>query len=107
MQYARAQLAVTQELVSRLEKYSSAVEAVVEDKEARIKERASAGQIVLYFRLARSRNEEAKNGVGRALAALREAMGAGPDCCFEVPNEDWFRVQPKGQPPNFGRVQIA
>jgi hypothetical protein len=99
VQYARAQLAVTQELVSRLEKYSSAVEAVVEDKEARIKERASAGQIVLYFRLARSRNEEAKNGVGRALAALREAMGAGPDCCFEVPNEDWFRVQPKGQPP--------
>lgn len=101
--YARAQLTVTQELVNRLEKYQL-VGAAVKDPEARIKQRAAASQVVIYYQLARSRHEEAKNGVARALAALREAMGAGCDCNFDVPSENWFRVN--GEPP-FAQLQVC
>lgn len=97
-QYANAQLAVTQDLITRLKKYNDAVEAVLDDKEARVKDRSAAGRIAIYYRLARSKNEEAKAGVERARAALREAMGAGPEVCFQISGEDWFRVTAKGQP---------
>jgi hypothetical protein len=39
----------------------------------------------VYLRLAQTKQVEAAKGSRRALVALREAMGFGPDFCFDVP----------------------
>lgn len=41
-------------------------------------------KIAVYLPLGRGRREEARQGSARALAALREAMGAGPDFCLTL-----------------------
>jgi outer membrane protein TolC len=42
-----------------------------------------------YTEVTQGRRAEAEQGRQRALAALREAMGLGPDCPLEVPARDW------------------
>jgi outer membrane protein TolC len=39
---------------------------------------------LVYLRLAQTKQIEARLGIKRALALLREAVGAGPGCCVEV-----------------------
>jgi outer membrane protein TolC len=41
-------------------------------------------RLEVYIRLAQAKREDAVQGYQRALAAVREAIGAGPDCCLEI-----------------------
>src|SRR5262249_5029960 len=46
---------------------------------------ADVRRATVYLRLAKTKQIQAEQGVKRALAALKEAIGLGPEVCLEVP----------------------
>jgi outer membrane protein TolC len=44
-------------------------------------------RLEVYIRLAQARREEAVTGYQRAVAAVREAVGVGPDCCLDLAHQ--------------------
>jgi outer membrane protein TolC len=48
----------------------------------------------VYMSLGRGRQQEALQGYNRAVAALREAMGVGPDFCLHLADTGMHRVTP-------------
>jgi outer membrane protein TolC len=79
--YARQQSEVADNVVRNLRFWQERVKDLVE-KEGGGREvnQDTVDRLTIYLRMAESRQAEASVGVERALAALREAMGAGTDC---------------------------
>src|SRR5207244_656085 len=78
--YARAQYRLTGEVVETFQGYHDIVSKAVlgKDKGDRTWTTETIGKLTVYLRLAESRRAEAQQGIQRALAALREAMGVEP-----------------------------
>lgn len=83
--YAREQQRVADDVVANLKFYQERVSELVKKGESREWTTSTVDKISVYLGLAEPRQAEAARGVERALAALREAMGVGPNYCFEVP----------------------
>jgi outer membrane protein TolC len=81
--YAREQERVTRGVVDRLTAVRTAADDALKagSREATT---ADVSRTTAYLRLAEIKNTQAKAGVLRARAALKEAIGLGPDCCVEV-----------------------
>jgi outer membrane protein TolC len=54
---------------------------------------SDANRIRAYLEMANARQDEAAIGIQRATASLREAMGVGPDYCFDVAAEPWTKPE--------------
>jgi outer membrane protein TolC len=80
--YAREQIQLTETALDELEKLRVDVETAKGGR----KQILEAHEIRrnTYVPMMRARREEALAGEARALAGLREAIGLGPDCCFDV-----------------------
>jgi hypothetical protein len=83
--YARQQESVARAIVERLkatrDTAKQAVDAGSLEATANDVKRAS-----VYVRLAETKRLQASEGVKRALSALKEAIGLGPNTCVEVPD---------------------
>lgn len=84
--YAQRQSEVATQVVGNLKFYLQAVRDLVEAG-ARDLSEDNVDQLVIYLSLAETRLGEAKAGVDRATAALREAMGVGPEFPITIPQQ--------------------
>ena len=82
--YARDQEAVAQSVVTRLAA-TNEVAAQMLQAGARDVATSDVDRSTVYLELARTKQIQASRGVDRALAALREAIGLGPECRLQVP----------------------
>jgi outer membrane protein TolC len=82
--YAREQERTARGVVDRL---TATHKTAKEQLDAGAKEVTDADvrRTMVYLRLARTKQIQAGQGMKRALAALKEAVGLGPDDCLEVP----------------------
>jgi outer membrane protein TolC len=55
---------------------------------------ADQQRIAVYREVVQARREEADAGAGRALSALREAMGVGPDCPLVLAHHRLYAINP-------------
>lgn len=85
--YARAQQRVADDVVASLRFYQERVSDAVKKGESREFTTNTVDKITVYLRLAEVKQVEAAQGVDRAQAALREAIGIGPYCCIKVADE--------------------
>jgi outer membrane protein TolC len=85
--YAREQQRVTDDVVTNLQFYFERVSEIVKKGESRELTTSSVDKIRVYLGLAQGRQAEAVRGLGRALAALREAMGMGQDCPLTIADD--------------------
>jgi outer membrane protein TolC len=83
--YAREQQAVARGIVERLQATREAAQQALESG-ARDVTTADVNRTLVYQRLAQTQQTQAAQGVKRALAALREAVGLGPGVALEVPS---------------------
>jgi hypothetical protein len=91
--FARAQEKVAQSVVTNVGAVRDLAKRQVEG-EARGVTVRDVQRSTVYLQLAEGRRIQAAQGVKRALAALKEAIGLGPDCCLTVP--EWDLPEPKG-----------
>lgn len=82
--YAREQEAVAGSVVQRLATTNEVAGTMLQAGAAQVTS-ADLGRSTVYLELARTKQVEAARGVDRALAALREAIGLGPECRLQVP----------------------
>jgi outer membrane protein TolC len=82
--YAREQERVAQGVVARLTETHNAARRALESG-ARDATTADVDRSGVYLRLAETKRTQATQGVKRALVALREAIGLGPDAVLDVP----------------------
>jgi outer membrane protein TolC len=82
--FAREQERVTQAIVARLGATRDAAQRAL-DAGAKDVSDSDVKRGLVYLRLAEAKQVEANQGVKRALAALREAIGLGPDIMLDVP----------------------
>jgi outer membrane protein TolC len=82
--YAREQERIARGVVERL---TATHKAAKQQLDAGVKEVTDADvqRTTVYLKLARTKQIQAAQGVKRALAALKEAIGLGPDACLDVP----------------------
>jgi outer membrane protein TolC len=80
--YARQQQAVLDARLGDLKLLQEAVQRLLDTGAANVTTRDKE-RVAVYVPLVQGRREEAVQGYQRALAALREAMGVGPNYCFE------------------------
>lgn len=86
--YARQQLRVVQDLVNSLRFYQERVRDLVAKGESPKEWTTSTvDKITVYVGLAEVRRSEALNGIEKAKAALREAMGIGPETAIRVADQ--------------------
>lgn len=85
--YANEQNKLAKEVVENLRFYLTRVKEQVEKGESREWSTSTVDKIAIYVGLAETRQAEAARGMERAAAALREAMGVGPDFCFHLRDE--------------------
>jgi outer membrane protein TolC len=83
--YAREQERLARGVVERLSTIRKAAQQQLEGG-ARDVTAADVNRTTVYLRLAETRRTQATQGVKRALAALREAIGLGPECDLDVPD---------------------
>jgi outer membrane protein TolC len=81
--YARAQVNVAQVTVDRLRALHESATRQLKAG-ARDVDQNKVDRITVYLRLTETRQIQATQGVERALAALREAIGVGPNCDLQV-----------------------
>jgi outer membrane protein TolC len=93
--YAREQNLVANGVVERLSAIHDAVQRSLEAGDRDITS-ADVKRTLVYLRLAQTRKTQAAEGVQRALAALKEAVGAGPGVSLNVPGERL--PEPEAQP---------
>jgi outer membrane protein TolC len=77
--YANQQLAVADEALVSLKSLQETIKQAVEDGTRKDVTTRQIDQIGVYLLVAKARREEAVEGRERALSALREAIGVGPD----------------------------
>ncbi len=82
--YARQQDKVAGNVVDSLKFYQQRVKEIVQKGESREWTTSTVDKITVYLRLAETRQADAARGIGRALAALREAMGLPPETPIDV-----------------------
>lgn len=82
--YAREQERVAKSVVERLTATKEAAQRGL-DAGTRDVTATDVNRTVVYLRLAETRRIQATDGVKRALVALREAIGLGPDVTIDVP----------------------
>jgi outer membrane protein TolC len=82
--YAREQERVARTVVGRLAAAHDAAQLALKSG-ARDITTADVNRVSVYLRLARTKQTQAVQGVKRALAALKEAIGLGPDGGVQVP----------------------
>lgn len=85
--FAKAQLRVAEEAYGHLKDAYDFAKTGVEKKILTQTTQTDVDRLKIYVDIASTRRTVAQAGVGRALAALREAMGLGCDCCVEVVGE--------------------
>jgi Outer membrane efflux protein len=83
--YARQQERVAASVVERLNAIYKAAKRAL-DAGARDTTSADVSRTLVYLRLAETRRIQASQGVKRALVALREAIGLGPEVRLTVPD---------------------
>lgn len=83
--YARQQLRTAHDVVESLKFYHDRVADLVKSGSSRNLTTSTLDKIDLYLRLAQTKQAEATRGIGRATAALREAMGLGLDYPLTIP----------------------
>jgi outer membrane protein TolC len=81
--YARAQVELATKAVEQLEGTRLIAQGLA-NQGARNVTKDDSRKVTVYLKLAESRKVQAEEGVERAMAALKEAIGLGPDCCFMV-----------------------
>lgn len=86
--YARSQQAVADDLVDSLKFYRERVKEAVDKGTSREWSQATVDKITVYLGQAESKQAEAARGFERAMAALREAMGVGPEFCQTILAQD-------------------
>ncbi len=82
--YARQQIAAADKALKDLGELRRLAASTLESGERADVTQRNVDQIDVFLQVVRGRREEAVAGVERALAALREAMGVGPDCPVQV-----------------------
>ncbi len=82
--YARQQEQVARGVVERLTATHDAAQRAL-DAGARDVTSTDVSRSLVYLRLAQTRRTQAAQGAKRALVALREAIGLGPDVTLDVP----------------------
>jgi outer membrane protein TolC len=82
--YAREQEKVARETVENFKSKRDRIKPIVE-KKGKEATPDDLHSVQTYLHLAEARHVQAAEGVKRALAALREAIGVGPDCCIQLP----------------------
>lgn len=88
--YAQSQVAVTNEVVDRFRFYEGQVKELVKKPDApKELNEDSVNKITVYLNLADGKRVEAAQGVNRAKAALREAMGLCGDTPLEIAEAPW------------------
>ncbi|HLJ96787.1 MAG TPA: TolC family protein [Gemmataceae bacterium] len=86
--YARQQLRVADDLVNSLRFYQERVRDLVNKGESpKDWTTSTVDKITIYLELADVRRAEALRGIDRAIAALREAMGVGPEMPLDVADQ--------------------
>jgi outer membrane protein TolC len=81
--YAREQERVAKSVVGRLSAAHNAAQLAVDSGSKEVTT-ADVNRTIVYLRLARAQQTKAAQGVKRALAALKEAIGLGQDADLEV-----------------------
>jgi outer membrane protein TolC len=82
--YAREQERIARGVVERLSATHDAAKQGLEEGVRNVTD-ADVKRAAVYLRLARAKRVQAAQGVKRALAALKEAVGLGPDACLDIP----------------------
>lgn len=81
--YARAQERVARDVVDRLKATQETAQRLLEQGSRDVTS-GSVDRVTVYRQLAETRQVQAAEGVERALAALREAIGLAPGCPVDV-----------------------
>jgi outer membrane protein TolC len=81
--YAREQKKVTDDVAKNLETTLDTAKNLVKGG-SRDVTTSTVDKITVYLRLAQTRQSEANRGIKRATAALREAIGLGPECHIRI-----------------------
>jgi outer membrane protein TolC len=83
--YARAQAEVAADVVGSLRFYHERIgEGVKKGEGPKEWTQDTVDKLTVYVRMAEAKQAEATQGVERANAALREAIGLGPHCCVQA-----------------------
>src|SRR5207245_1500308 len=85
--YAREQEKLARKVVERLTATRKVAKQQL-DAGAREVTDADVRRTTVYLQLARTKQIQAAQGAKRARAALKEAIGLGPDGCLDVPQAD-------------------
>jgi outer membrane protein TolC len=85
--YARQQHAMLVQAVEALRERQKEAKEILDKGLRRDLTERTLQRIAVYEQVAESRRHEAEEGINRARAALREAMGVGPDFPLEVAGE--------------------
>jgi outer membrane protein TolC len=85
--YARQQQAVTAQVVTRLRDAHANAKRLLKGGAPNVTQN-DVDKNEVYLRLAEARLNDAARGLALATAALREAIGLGPECCFQPANAD-------------------
>jgi outer membrane protein TolC len=86
--YAREQLRVADDAERELKLLHETAAAIPDKKD-------EADQLAIVLKVVQGRRETAREGYRRALAALREAMGVGPEVCFDLADSELPEVTPE------------
>jgi hypothetical protein len=102
--YAREQEKVVNKVVDRLQTIHDTAERSLKagDRDATS---TDVNRTLVYLRLAQTKQIEARQGIKRALASLREAVGLWPGCGIEV--QDTRLPQPTAQPSRDAIIALA
>src|SRR5262249_24053439 len=84
--FAREQVKMADDAVGRFDAMRLATAGRLKKGERTVSDN-SVSKVIVYLRLAESRQSEARQGAERATAALREALGLEPDCCLQLVDE--------------------
>jgi outer membrane protein TolC len=94
VQYARQQERLADRVVERLTTIRKTAQDMLSSG-ARDVTAVDVNRSSVYLRLAKTRQIEAIQGVKRALAALKEAIGLEPEACLDLPPGDLNPPEPK------------
>jgi outer membrane protein TolC len=92
--YAADQVRVADNAISNIEDFLKGVQVGLQTGAMRTLRAHDADKINTYLMLARSRREEAVEGLERARAALREAMGLPTDCPLLLADQELPNLNP-------------
>lgn len=92
--YARQQQSVAREAADNLKDLYDTVEGFVKAGTRKDVTTADQQRVAVYREVVQGRLEEAEAGASRALSALREAMGVGPDHPLALAHDHLFPINP-------------